>query len=57
MADELQDLERLVQSLREDFDKAERGNRAAGTRFRKGTVQASKLCKSLRQYSLEAHVS
>jgi hypothetical protein len=47
--DKFKELEKLIADLKEDVTKFyEKGNKAAGTRIRKGMQDAKKLCQELR---------
>jgi hypothetical protein len=51
--DKLDDLARLVESIREDYHKAKGGNKAAGTRVRKIMQDIKNLAQDIRQEMLE----
>lgn len=49
----LDQLTQLAESIREDYQKAKGGNRAAGTRVRKAMQDVKNLAQSIRQEMLD----
>jgi hypothetical protein len=52
--DQLEQLQQLVESAREDYNKAKGGNRAAGTRVRKIMQDVKNLAQEIRKEMLES---
>ena len=50
--DQLNDLKEQLTALEEDAAKVDKGQKAAGTRVRKGLQEVKKACDSLRKHSL-----
>lgn len=51
--DSLDKMQGLVESCREDFNKAKGGNKAAGTRVRKAMQEIKNLAQEIRKEMLE----
>lgn len=48
-------LSELLHKLRDDWEKAEAGNKEAGKRARASSVEIEKLTKQFRSYSIDRH--
>lgn len=55
--DQLEQLKQLVESAREDYNKAKGGNRAAGTRVRKAMQDVKNLAQEIRKEMLDTRDS
>lgn len=52
--DHLEQLQNAIEEIREDYNKAKGGNRAAGTRVRKVMQDVKNLAQSIRAEMLES---
>jgi hypothetical protein len=52
--DHLEKLQQAIEEIREDYNKAKGGNRAAGTRVRKIMQDVKNIAQEIRQEMLEA---
>lgn len=52
--DHIDQLQQLVESCREDYNKAKGGNKAAGTRIRKTMQELKNLAQEIRKEMLES---
>ncbi|RMH14922.1 MAG: histone H1 [Planctomycetota bacterium] len=51
--DRLDQLQQAVEAIREDYNKAKGGNKAAGTRVRKAMQEIKNIAQQVRQEMLE----
>ncbi|KAA0215391.1 MAG: histone H1 [Leptolyngbya sp. PLA3] len=51
--DRLDQLQQAIEAIREDYNKAKGGNKAAGTRVRKAMQDVKNLAQEIRQEMLE----
>ncbi|MAY73732.1 MAG: histone H1 [Phycisphaerae bacterium] len=52
--DSLQQIEQLIESIKDDYQKGKGGNKAAGTRVRKTMQDVKNLAQTIRQEMLDA---
>lgn len=52
--DSLQQVEQLIASIKEDYEKGKGGNKAAGTRVRKAMQEVKNLAQQIRQEMLDS---
>lgn len=52
--DSLQQVEQLIASIKEDYEKGKGGNKAAGTRVRKTMQEVKNLAQQIRQEMLDS---
>ncbi len=52
--DHLEQMQQAIESIRDDYNKAKGGNRAAGTRVRKAMQDVKNIAQSIRAEMLES---
>lgn len=57
MESNLQQLEQLIASIQEDYQKGKGGNKAAGTRVRKAMQDVKNIAQTIRQEMLDSRES
>jgi hypothetical protein len=55
MSIDIKEINDHMERIKDYFEDAESGNKAAGARMRKSSLELERALKNLRQYSLKAH--